>query len=137
VVLVLLIGFLAACGGEQSGNNDSGSGEAGGTKEQGTKGGEARPSRPKIVLGTVKRVNAENRKIVVRSSTEEQDKKPLRLKIPEDAAIELDDEQAEMADIEEGQQAQITYFVRKWGNRAREVKLFSAGGATSAGENTS
>jgi hypothetical protein len=137
VVLVLLAGFLAGCGGGQSEGNNSGSDQASGAKEQGSKGGKGRPSEPKIVLGTVKRVNAENRMIVVRPSTDEQGNEPLRLKIPEDATIELDNEQAELADIKEGQQAQVTYFVRKWGNQAREVSLFSADGATSGSENTS
>jgi hypothetical protein len=122
VVLVLLAGFLAGCGGGQSGDNNSGSGDAGGAKEQVRTGGKGRPSKPKIVLGTVKRVNAENRKIVVRPSSDKQGDEPLRLKIPEDAAIELDNEQAALA---------------KWGNQAREVKLFSADGATSSSENTS
>ena len=130
--LILLIGFAGGCGGggdqvekQQDGNSD-------GTKEQGSKVKEDAP-QDKIALGTVRTVDSEVRIIRMRPSTDEQSEQPVRFKIGENAKITLDEEKAELADIEKGQQARITYFVRKKTGVAREVVLFSDGGASSEG----
>jgi hypothetical protein len=140
VVFILLTGLLAGCGGDdQSGNGGQGDGSSGGAKKQGGEAAKKGMSATKMALGTVKRVNieGESRRLVLKPSTDEQSKKPIPFRITKQATITLDDEKADLADIKEGQQAQVTYFVKNEHNRAREVKLFSAGGATSeAGENT-
>jgi len=69
----------------------------------------------------------------MRPTTEEQSEQPVRFKIAENAKITLGEEKAELADVKKGQQARITYFVRKKTGVAREVVLFSGGGASSEG----
>lgn len=107
-------------------------GNSGGTKEQGSEVNKDAP-QDKIALGTVRAVDSEARIIRMRPSTDEQSELPVRFKIEEDARITLDEEKAEMANVKKGQQAQITYFVRKKTGVAREVVLFSGGGASSEG----
>jgi hypothetical protein len=139
LLLVVLI-LLAGCGGgDQSGNGGQDDGSPGGAKKQGGEATNKGAPATKIALGTVRRVNVEgeSRRLVLKPSTNEQSKKPIPFRITKQATITLDDEKAELADIKEGQQAQITYIVKNERYRAREVKLFSAGGATpEAGENT-
>jgi hypothetical protein len=134
--LILFIGFAGGCGGggDQSGNQQNG--ESGGVKEQGGGANEDAP-QDKTALGTVRTVDTEARSIRLRPSTDEQREQPVRFKIRENAKITLNERKAELADIKEGQQAQITYLVRKKTGLAREVVLFGDGGATpEAGEKT-
>jgi hypothetical protein len=139
LLLVVLI-LLAGCGGgDQSGNGGQDDGSPGGAKKQGGEAAKKGAPATKIALGTVRRVNVggESRRLVLKPSANEQSKKPIPFRITKQATITLDDEKAELADIKEGQQAQITYIVKNERYRAREVKLFSAGGATpEAGETT-
>ncbi len=123
IASILLALLLAGCagGGEQSGNGgNEGQGEA--AQGEGT---QANAPAPKIALGTVISVKADRRKIILRPSTEQQGDR-LTFKVIDDAQITLDDQQAEMADVQEGQQAQITYVVANEQNRARVVGLISA-----------
>ena len=93
--------------------------------------------RPRIALGTVKRVKPERRKMVIRAVTGKEDAEWMPFKILKNATITLDNEEAELAAIKNGQQAQVTYVVRNEINWAREVTLISDGGARpGAGENT-
>jgi len=72
----------------------------------------------------------------VTSGTDEQKKEPAPFKLSKQAKITLDDEPVELADIKEGQQAQITYVVKNQ-NLAREVVLVGDGGSPpEAGEGT-
>jgi hypothetical protein len=107
-------------------------GNARGTKEQGSKVKEDAP-QDKIAFGTIRTVDSEARSIRLRPSSDELSEQPVRFKIGENAKITLNEEKAEQADIEKGQQAQITYFVRKKTGVAREVVLFSGGGASPEG----
>ena len=135
VALVLHVGFLAGCGGgDQSGGGEGPSGngsqdsEPGGAKEQG--GGENANrglSATKIALGRVISVDTEAGIIVVRPSAEVQGTKPQRFKVRGNTAITLDDKEADLADAQEGQSAQITYIVRNERNLAREVTLIGRG----------
>ncbi len=126
VASILLAGLLAGCagGGDQSGNG----GAQGGEEQQGEaaqgEGNQANAPVSKIALGTVVSVKPDRRKIVLRPSTEQQGDR-LLFKVIDDAQITLDDQQAEMADVQEGQQAQITYVVVNEQNRARVVALIS------------
>ena len=77
-----------------------------------------------MALATIVSVKPDMRKIVLRPSTEQQ-RNRLIFKVVDDAVITLNDQQAEMADVQEGQQAQITYVVVNEQNRARVVALIS------------
>ncbi len=136
IAAILLTGFLAGCGGGQP------EGEPGGAGEQ--EGGEAAKKdapETKTALGTIKSVKTENKKIIlnrviVNSGTEERKEEPEPFKLTKQAKITLDNEPVELADIKEGQQAQITYVVKNQ-NLAREVVLVGDGGAPpAAGEGT-
>jgi hypothetical protein len=88
-----------------------------------------RVSGPKIALGKVTSVDTEARTIRLRPSTEVQGEESLRFRVSENATITLDDQEAELADAKAGQDAQITYVVRKENNVnvARVVALISRG----------
>jgi hypothetical protein len=132
VMAILFAGLLAGCGGgdQQSGNKEQGDDASGGAKKQAAN---KQASEPKIALGTIKSVKIDRRRIVLKPSSEEQGEKPIPFKTVRDATITLDNEKVELADIKEGQQAQITYVVRNERNMAREVSLISNGGAGSGG----
>jgi hypothetical protein len=140
LLLLIVLILLAGCGGgEQSGNGGQGDGSSGGAKKQGGEAAKKGVSATKIALGTVIRVNTEgeSRRLVLKPTTDEQSKRLMPFRVTKQATITLDDEKAELTDVKEGQQAQITYVVKNEHYRAREVKLFSAGGAIQeAGENT-
>ncbi len=72
VVLVLLTGLLASCGGDDQSGNGSQDKGSGGTKEQGDGGSTKKVSRPKIALGTITRVKPDKKLLILRPSTEEQ-----------------------------------------------------------------
>lgn len=128
-VLVLFVGFLGCGGGGQSGNGSQ-EREPGEAKKQG--GGEDAQrgaSGTKIALGRVTSVDTEARTIRLQPSTEVQGEKSQRFKVKEDATITLDDKEAALDDAKAGQDAQITYVVRKENNVnvARVVALVSSG----------
>ena len=124
VLSLLLAGFLAGCGG---GGDQSGGG--GQQKEQGGKaGGEAAKKEPlprKIAIGTVRAYKDDKRRLSLRPAAKNQGDKPLGFKVRKKAQVTLDGEQAELGDIEEGQQAQIRYVVENDISRAIIVQLFS------------
>ncbi|HLL39132.1 MAG TPA: hypothetical protein VK357_05615 [Rubrobacteraceae bacterium] len=130
--LILLISFAGGCGGGGDQLEKQQDGNSGGTKEQGSEVNKDAP-QDKIAFGTVRTVDSEARSIRMRPTTEEQSEQPVRFKIAENAKITLGEEKAELADVKKGQQARITYFVRKKTGVAREVVLFSGGGASSEG----
>ena len=137
LVFILLSGLLAGCGGggDQSGNGGSQDGGAPGEGEQ-QQGGAAQEDAapaPKIALGTIKSVKPDKRKIVLQSTAEVQGGERMTFKVKKNAKITLDDKEAEMADVKEGQHAQIQYVVKNEVNRAREVALISAEGSEGTG----
>lgn len=70
------------------------------------------------------------------SGTDGRKEEPEPFKLTKQAKITLDNEPVELADIREGQQAQITYVVKNQ-NLAREVVLVGDGGVPpAAGEGT-
>jgi hypothetical protein len=72
----------------------------------------------------------------VTANSDEQKKEPAPFKLSKQAKVTLDNEPVELADIQEGQQAQITYVVKNQ-NLAREVVLVGDGGTPpEAGEGT-
>jgi hypothetical protein len=121
IVSTLLVGLLAGCGG---GGDQAGNGGA-----QGEGQPQTNVPQPKIALGRVISVKPDRRKIIMRPSTEQQGNR-LVFKVIDDARITLNDQQAEMADVQEGQQAQIEYVAVNEQNRARVVELISSGEGT-------
>jgi hypothetical protein len=121
--LILFVG----CGG---GDGQSGGQQNGAAGEAGKQGGEAANNAPevKIALGKVASVAPEQRKIVLRPSSDVQGGEREVYKVIENAKITLEDEEAELTDIKEGQQAQIQYIVVDERNRARSVTAFDASG---------
>ncbi len=128
IASILLAGLLAGCagGGDQAGNGGSQGGEGEQAQGEGAQGEGAQANAPqlKIALGTIVSVKPDRRKIILRPSTEQQGDR-LVFKVIDDAEITLDDQPAEMADAQEGQQAQVTYVVVNEQNRARVVGLIS------------
>jgi ABC-type Fe3+-hydroxamate transport system substrate-binding protein len=131
IACTLLAGLLAGCagGGDQANNG----GEQGGEGEQGQaaqgEGTQANALQFKIALGTIVSVKTDRRKIVLRPSTEQQGDR-LVFKVVDDAVITLDDQPVEMADVQEGQQAQIEYITVNEQNKARVVELVDSGEET-------
>jgi hypothetical protein len=117
----MLAGLLAGCGG-------SSGGQSGGGQQQGKAGGEAAKKKPlpsKIAVGTVRAYKDDRRRLSLRPAAKVQGQKPLGFKVRKKAQVTLDGKQAELADIQEGQQAQIRYVVKNEINRAIIVQLFS------------
>ena len=126
IASILLAGLLAGCagGGDQSGNGGSQGGEEQQSEAAQGEGNQADAPETKVALGRVIAVKQDRRKIILRPSTEQQGDR-LVFKVIDNAQITLDDQEAEMADAQEGQQAQITYVVVNEQNRARVVGLIS------------
>lgn len=132
VLLSLIAGLLAGCGGgEESANGSQGS-DAG---QQGQP--ENEPREPRIGVGNVVSVNADKRRMTVRPSRQVEGTDRLVIKIRKNAEMTLGGEQAEIGDVAEGQQAQVEYVVVNGVNRATSVQLFQAEGQPSGGEGTS
>jgi hypothetical protein len=131
--LITLILLLAGCGGgDQSGNG--GEAQKGGEEQAQQGGGEQGggaanqgPPQVKVALGTIESVQADNRTVVLKPSTEIQGGEQMTFKVRKTAEISVNDQEAEMADIEAGQQAQIQYVTRKEENRAHAVQVVEGG----------
>jgi hypothetical protein len=128
IASIVLAGLLVGCaGGGDQANNGGGQGGEGeqGQAAQG-EGTQANAPQFKIALGTIVSVKPDRRKIVLRPSTEQQGDR-LIFKVVDDAVITLDDQPVEMADVQEGQQAQIEYTTVNEQNKARVVELINSG----------
>jgi len=133
VVLIFLSGLLTGCGGGgQSGNG--GEAQKGGEEQAQNGGGEqgggaANQGAPqvKIALGTIESVQPDRRRVVLKPSTEIQGGEQMTFNVRKNAEISVNNQAAEMADIEAGQQAQIQYVTRNEVNRARAVRVVGGG----------
>ena len=132
IVLVLLLGFLAGCGGDQSGSGESqGGDQQGGDQqgggEQGTKqGGEAAdkgPAHAKVSLGTIESVQPDERKLVLKPSFEAQGGDQITFNVRKNAEIQVKDQPAELSELQSGQQAQVEYVTKNDVNRAVSVQV--------------
>ena len=125
VLLALLVGFAAGCGGgdDQSGSRQQEDGETG-QQENGETGQQAE-DRPelKIAPGVVESVDPEAGTLVLQVTRGE----PMTFMILPRTKVELDGEAAELADLREGQSAQVSYVVREGENRARLVVAIGGG----------
>ena len=127
IVLVLLLGFLAGCGGDQSGSGESQGGGQQGGGEQGTKQGggaaDEGPSQAKISLGTIESVEPDKRKLVLKPSFEAQGGDQITFNVRKTAEIQVKDQPAELSELQSGQQAQIEYVTKNDVHRAVSVQV--------------
>jgi Cu/Ag efflux protein CusF len=75
------------------------------------------PPVVKTATGEIKKLKPDRRKIILR-----QDETVMIFKVTENATITLNGQDAELADLEAGQQVEIQYFVQDGINRANSVK---------------
>ena len=134
VLVVLLAGLSTGCGGgDQSSNQSNNGAQNGGApsgKEEGGKVVKKKVPKAKVVFGTVKTVNPDKKRIVLRPNSEIQGDKRMFFKVDKKTEINVDDKEADLVDAKKGQQARIEYVVVKMKererNRARAVEVFSA-----------
>ncbi len=136
VLSFLLAGLLAGCGG---GSDRSGDRSAGGQQERQAGKAEGKAAKKellqrKMAIGTVKAFNDDRGWLSLRPASDVQGKKPLDFQVRKNARIALDGEKAELADIKEGQQAQVTYVVKNEVNMALVVQLFNKQASKTAGK---
>ena len=127
IVLVLLLGFLAGCGGDQSGSGESqGGGQQGGGEQGAKQGGKAAdegPSQAKVSLGTIESVQPDERKLVLKPSFEAQGGNQITFNVRKNAEIKVKDQPAELSEIQSVQQAQVEYVTKNDVNRAVSVQV--------------
>lgn len=143
IVLVLLLIFLAGCGGggDQSGSGGSqGGGEQGGEQgggeqaggeqgggEQGGEAAEEGPGQEKIALGSIESVQPDERKVVLKPAFEAQGGDQVTFNVRKNAEIRVNGQEAELSDIQSGQQAQVEYVTKNDVNRAVAVEIVGDG----------
>lgn len=133
--LVLLLVLLAACGGggdQSSGNGESQGGEQGdGEQQDGQQGGEAdgeRASQEKVSLGTIESVEPESRRVVLKPAFAAQGGDQITFRVTNNAVVQVNDQEAELSDIQPGQDAEIDYITKNDVNRAVAVEIVGDGG---------
>ena len=118
VLFVLIVGSLAGCsGGDQSGGG-------GQKKKQGGKVTKKEQVQKKVAFGIVRAFKDDKRRLSLRPTVNAQGKKPIGFKVRKNAQVTLGGEKADLGDIKEDQQAQISYVVKNDVNRAVVVHLF-------------
>ncbi|HEU4492900.1 MAG TPA: hypothetical protein VFR69_01850 [Rubrobacteraceae bacterium] len=135
VVLGLLFGSLVGCGGggEQSGNGGAQGGDEQQGEQQGGGGQQAGEdedqgrSPEKVALGTIESVEPESRKVVLKPSYEAQGGDQITFKVRKNAEVQVNDQDAELSDIQPGQSAKIGYVTKNDVNRAVSVEIVGGG----------
>lgn len=132
--LITLILLLAGCGGGDQSGSGGGEAQQGGEEQAqqggGDQGGGAAnqgPPQVKVALGTIESVQPDSRTVVLKPSTEIQGGEQMTFKVRKNAEISVNDQEAELADVEAGQQAQIQYVTRQEENRALAVQVVEGG----------
>jgi hypothetical protein len=135
IMLVLLLGFLAGCGGDQSGSGESQGSQQGGSEQGGggqtggqggEQGGEATdegPTQTKVALGSIESVQPDKRKVVLKPSFEAQGGDQITFNVRKNAEIQVNDQEAELSELQSGQQAQVEYVTKNDVNRAVAVQV--------------
>jgi hypothetical protein len=133
IVLILLLGFVAGCGGDQSGSGESQGGDqqggdqqGGGEQGGGEQGGEAADEGPtpvKVSLGSIESVQPDERKLVLKPSFEAQGGDQITFNVRKNAEIQVKDQPAELSELQSGQQAQVEYVTKNDVNRAVSVQV--------------
>jgi hypothetical protein len=130
ILTVLLVG----CGGGSSEQSGGGGQEK---KQEGRAAGKAAKKEPlerKMAFGIVRAFKDDKRRLSLRPTANAQGKKPLGFKVRKNAQITLGGKKAELGDIKEDQQAQISYVVKNEVNRAVVVHLFDANEKPAGGD---
>ena len=136
ILVLFLLGSLAACGGGQSGDGGSQGGEQqgeqggdqqdGGQRQGGQAGGGGRPQQ-KIALGTIESVDPESREVVLAPDFEAQGGEQITFKLRKNAVVRVNDQEAELSEVQQGQSAQVEYVTRDDVNRALAVEIVGGG----------
>jgi hypothetical protein len=136
ILVLFLLGSLAACGGGQSGDGGSQGGEQqgeqvgdqqdGGQQQGGQAGGGGRPQQ-KIALGTIEGVDPESREVVLAPDFEAQGGEQITFKLRKNAVVRVNDQEAELSEVQQGQSAQVEYVTRDDVNRASAVEIVGGG----------
>ena len=119
ILTVLLVG----CGG---GSDQSGGGGQE-KKQEGKAAGKVTKKEQvqrKTAFGIVRAFKDDKRRLSLRPTVNAQGKKPIGFKVRKNAQITLVGKKADLGDIKEDQQAQISYVVKNEVNRAVVVHLF-------------
>jgi hypothetical protein len=134
-LVLLLVLLLAACGGggdQSSGNGESQGGEQGdGEQQDGQQGGEAgeeRASQEKVSLGTIESVEPDSRRVVLKPAFAAQGGDQINFRVTNNAVVQVNDQEAELSDIQPGQDAEIDYITKNNVNRAVAVEIVGDGG---------
>jgi hypothetical protein len=136
ILVLFLLGSLAACGGGQGGDGGSQGGEQqgeqvgdqqdGGQQQGGQSGGGGRPQQ-KIALGTIEGVDPESREVVLAPDFEAQGGEQITFKLRKNAVVRVNDQEAELSEVQQGQSAQVEYVTRDDVNRASAVEIVGGG----------
>ncbi len=136
ILVLFLLGSLAACGGGQGGDGGSQGGEQqgeqvgdqqdGGQQQGGQSGGGGRPQQ-KIALGTIESVDPESREVVLAPDFEAQGGDQITFKLRKNAVVRVNDQEAELSEVQQGQSAQVEYVTRDDVNRASAVEIVGGG----------
>ena len=81
------------------------------------------PPVAKTAAGEIKKVKLDRKKIWLKPSSEEQGETVMTFKLTQDATVMQNGQDAELADVKAGQQAEIQYFAQDGINRADSVKI--------------
>lgn len=125
-LFVALAVLAAGCGGGGSGQSSGGDG-SGPKPEKQVKAdaGNAAPAptQTKIALGTISSIDAGGQSMALRSRMGDG---ATRFGIAPDLAVTIDGKSAELAAVQEGQQAKVEYVVRGDRNLARALDVFGS-----------
>jgi hypothetical protein len=137
ILVLFLLGSLAACGGGGGGEQSGNGGSQGDEQQQGQQGegqqeeGQQEEvqgrSEQKIALGTIGSVDTERRKVVLKPDFEAQGGDQITFKVRKNAEVRVNDQEAELADVQSGQSAQVEYVTKNEVNRATAVEIVGGG----------
>jgi hypothetical protein len=135
-LVLLLVLLLTACGGggdQSSGSGESQGGEQGeGEQQDGQQGGGAadseQASQEKVSLGTIESVEPESRRVVLKPAFAAQGGDQITFRVTNNAVVQVNDQEAELSDIQQGQDAEIDYITKNDVNRAVAVEIVGDGG---------
>jgi hypothetical protein len=80
-----------------------------------------------VALGTIQSVQPDDWTVVLKPSSKMQGGDQMTFHVRKKAEISINDKEAELTDVEAGQQAQIQYVTRKEENRALAVQVVESG----------
>jgi hypothetical protein len=128
VPVFLAVLVLAGCGGgenqPQNGGSQGGDGSGGEKQDEAPRGN---ASKVKIALGTIISAEPDRRVLILRPTAEVQGGQRMLFKVRDTTEILLNNSPAELTDVKKGQDAQISYVVRKEKNQALEVTIVEGG----------